>query len=66
MLSREYGHARQTCARALHLLEAEGMVIRVPGLGFFIGGGPEISGNRSVPVLRVAGLLRACREDEGQ
>ena len=30
-LCREYGHARQTCGRAMRLLEDEGLLHRVPG-----------------------------------
>ena len=30
------GHARQTCARALQMLQDEGLVARFPGLGYFI------------------------------
>lgn len=35
-LAGETGHARQTCAKALKLLEGEGLLGRVPGLGYFI------------------------------
>lgn len=35
-LSQEYGVARQTAAKALRLLEAEGLLTRVPGLGYFV------------------------------
>ena len=35
-LCREHGHARQTCARAMRLLEGEGLLHRVPGLGYFV------------------------------
>lgn len=35
-LSQQYGHARQTCAKALHLLVDEGLLIRYPGLGYFV------------------------------
>jgi DNA-binding GntR family transcriptional regulator len=31
-LSQQYGHARQTCAKALHTLE----LTRVPGLGYYV------------------------------
>jgi DNA-binding transcriptional regulator YhcF (GntR family) len=37
-LSQEYGHARQTCAKALRVLEDEGLLIRVPGLGYYVTG----------------------------
>ena len=32
------GWARQTCAKALHLLEAEGLLFRVDGLGYYVAG----------------------------
>ena len=35
-LSQEYGVARQTAAKALRLLESEGLVYRVPGLGYYV------------------------------
>jgi len=35
-LSGQYGHARETCAKALHVLEAEGLVVRIPGLGYHV------------------------------
>ncbi len=35
-LCQEHGHARQTCAKALRVLEDEGLVNRVPGLGYFV------------------------------
>ena len=35
-LCQELGHARQTCAKALRILEEEGLVNRVPGLGYFV------------------------------
>ena len=36
-LAATYGHARPTCAHALHMLEAEGFVTRIPGHGYFVG-----------------------------
>jgi len=35
-LGQDYGVARQTAAKALRLLESEGLVTRVPGLGYFV------------------------------
>ena len=35
-LSREYGHARQTCTKALRALENEGLLARVPGIGYYV------------------------------
>ena len=38
-LSQEHGHARQTCSKALHLLEDEGLLTRIPGLGYYVNRG---------------------------
>jgi DNA-binding GntR family transcriptional regulator len=35
-LAQEHGVARQTAGKALRLLEMEGLVYRVPGLGYFV------------------------------
>jgi DNA-binding GntR family transcriptional regulator len=35
-LSQEHGHARLTCSKALRVLEDEGLVIRIPGLGYHV------------------------------
>ena len=35
-LSREYGHARQTCTKALRALEDEGLLTRIPGIGYYV------------------------------
>jgi DNA-binding GntR family transcriptional regulator len=40
-LSQEYGHARQTCAKALRMLVDEGLLIRYPGLGYYVTGTPK-------------------------
>ena len=37
-LSQQYGHARQTCAKALRVLEDEGLLVRIPGLGYYVKG----------------------------
>jgi DNA-binding GntR family transcriptional regulator len=39
-LSQQYGHARQTCSKALGLLVKEGLLIRYPGLGYYVVGRP--------------------------
>ena len=39
-LSQQYGHARQTCAKALRVLEDEGLLTRIPGLGYYVTGTP--------------------------
>ena len=35
-LSQEYGHARQTCSKALGVLVKEGLLVRYPGLGYYV------------------------------
>ena len=35
-LTQEYGHARQTCSKALGLLVKEGLLTRYPGLGYYV------------------------------
>jgi DNA-binding GntR family transcriptional regulator len=40
-LSQQYGHARQTCAKALRLLVDERLLIRYPGLGYYVAGTPK-------------------------
>ena len=35
-LSQEHGTARQTAAKALRLLESEGLVVRIQGLGYYV------------------------------
>jgi DNA-binding GntR family transcriptional regulator len=33
-LSQEFGHARTTCGKAMRLLEQEGLLTFIPGLGY--------------------------------
>jgi DNA-binding GntR family transcriptional regulator len=35
-LSQRHGHTRQTCGKALRLLMCEGLLFRVPGLGYYV------------------------------
>ena len=35
-LSQKYGHARPTCGTALRMLESEGLLTRIPGLGYHV------------------------------
>ena len=35
-LTQDHGVARQTAAKALQMLESEGLVYRVPGLGYYV------------------------------
>lgn len=39
-LSQDYGHARQTCSKALGVLVKEGLLVRYPGLGYYVIGKP--------------------------
>jgi DNA-binding GntR family transcriptional regulator len=39
-LSQDYGHARQTCSKAFGVLVKEGLLIRYPGLGYYVAGRP--------------------------
>ena len=48
-LSQDYGHARQTCSKALGVLVKEGLLIRYPGLGYYVVGKP---GDPSRPTRR--------------
>lgn len=40
VLSEQYGHARQTCAKALRVLADEGLLVRIPGLGYHVAQRP--------------------------
>lgn len=35
-LGQQHGHARQTCSKALRILEGEGILARIPGLGYYV------------------------------
>jgi GntR family transcriptional regulator len=37
VLRREHGHSRQTVGKAMRVLEGEGLIYRVPGLGYYVG-----------------------------
>jgi DNA-binding GntR family transcriptional regulator len=36
VLRREHGHSRQTVGKAMRILEGEGLIYPVPGLGYFV------------------------------
>ena len=36
VLRREHGHSRQTVGKAMRILESEGLIHPVPGLGYFV------------------------------
>jgi DNA-binding GntR family transcriptional regulator len=40
VLSGQHGHARLTCARALRVLAGEGLLVRIPGLGYHVAQRP--------------------------
>jgi GntR family transcriptional regulator len=35
-LRRQHGHSRQTVGKAMRVLESEGLIYRVPGLGYYV------------------------------
>jgi GntR family transcriptional regulator len=35
-MNKKYGHARMTCAKALHMLESGGILMRVPGKSYYV------------------------------
>jgi DNA-binding GntR family transcriptional regulator len=35
-LSQAHGQPRQTCAKALRVLEGEGLLVRIPRLGYYV------------------------------
>jgi len=35
-LAREHGHARQTCSKAMQLHADAGLLVMVPGLGYYV------------------------------
>jgi DNA-binding GntR family transcriptional regulator len=37
-LRRDYGHSRQTVGKAMRILEREGLIYRVQGLGYYVSG----------------------------
>jgi GntR family transcriptional regulator len=48
-LSQQSGHARQTCSKALNVLVDEGLLIRYPGLGYYVVGSPGKAGSPASP-----------------
>jgi GntR family transcriptional regulator len=36
VLRRQHSHSRQTVGKAMRILEGEGLIYRVPGLGYYI------------------------------
>ena len=36
VLRSDHGHSRQTVGKAMHVLEDEGLIYRVPGLGYYV------------------------------
>ena len=43
-LSQEHGHARPTCGKALRMLQGEGLLTRIPGLGYYVNRLPAPAG----------------------
>ena len=42
--SQELGHARQTCGKAMRLLVDEGLLTRIPGLGYYVASNVVVDG----------------------
>ena len=40
ILRREHGHSRQTVGKAMRILEGDGLIYPVPGLGYFVRQAP--------------------------
>jgi GntR family histidine utilization transcriptional repressor len=40
VLREQYGHARQTCAKAFQVLAGEGLLVRIPGPGYHVAQHP--------------------------
>jgi DNA-binding GntR family transcriptional regulator len=38
VLRRAQGHSRQTAGKAMRVLQDEGLIYRVPGLGYYVSG----------------------------
>ena len=50
VLRREYRHSRQTVGKAMRVLEDEGLIHRVPGLGYYVSSaGPPRSAADGTP-----------------
>lgn len=48
-LAAERGWARQTCSKALKLLEAEGLVLRIRGIGYLVNSPKETPSGQRAP-----------------
>ena len=46
VLRRDHGHSRQTVGKAMHVLEDEGLIYRVPGLGYYVSAIPAAASRR--------------------
>jgi DNA-binding GntR family transcriptional regulator len=58
-LSQESGHARQTCGKAMQLLEREELLRFIPGLGYYAT--PPVRRHRTEPTTSGAGDLSVPR-----
>jgi DNA-binding GntR family transcriptional regulator len=45
---RQFGCARHTAGKAMRALAKEGLVVRYPGLGYYVARGPAVSGTISL------------------
>jgi DNA-binding GntR family transcriptional regulator len=50
VLRREQGHSRQTAGKAMHVLADEGLIYRVPGLGYYVSRDVSAGPGRSSPL----------------
>ncbi len=46
VLRRDHGHSRQTVGKAMHVLEDEGLIYRVPGLGYYVSAATAATARR--------------------
>jgi DNA-binding GntR family transcriptional regulator len=49
-LQQETGCSRQTCGKALRLLERQGLLQRIPGLGYHVASQPQTPGTQAAAV----------------
>jgi DNA-binding GntR family transcriptional regulator len=56
VLAAEHGWARQTCSKALRMLEAEGLVLRVRGIGYLVSSPAGTPSGQRAPTA--AGTVR--------
>jgi DNA-binding GntR family transcriptional regulator len=55
-MQRESGCSRQTCGKALRLLERQGLLQRIPGLGYHVASQPQAPGAQAAAVSDLAAI----------